>query len=161
MFPRVDGLLTDAAAQPLAIFTADCVPVFLSAEKAGVVGLLHAGWRGVRGGILAMALRQLKARWRLCAADVQLWAGPAIGPCCFDVRWDVARHFPSTRRRSKGGWRIDLPGELRTQAERLGMRWKKKKSLEECTMHGKGHFSYRRNKTDKRQVSVIMKMAFL
>jgi YfiH family protein len=142
--------------QPLAIFTADCVPVFLIAEQAGVVGLLHAGWRGVRGHILARAVRQMRRRWHVSPPAIRAWAGPSIGPCCFEVQWDTARYFPSTRRRSKGAWRVDLVGELHHQAKRLGIRWSRKNPSQGCTMHGSRYYSYRRDKTDKRQVSVIM-----
>ncbi len=168
-----DGLLTGAVGQPLAIFTADCVPIFLSGGGGRVVGLLHAGWRGARGRILAKAVRLLRREWRLRPSQIVVWPGPHIRPCCFEVQWDVARHFPSTRRRSGGRWRaapkgraspgvwrVDIAGEIRRQARRLGIRWASKKPLEDCTMHGSRYFSYRRDRTEKRQVSVIMKKEF-
>jgi YfiH family protein len=170
-FPAVDGFLTEVPAQPLAIFTADCVPIFLSADGARVVGLLHAGWRGVRKLILPRAIRIIKQKWGIQPSDVQAWSGPHIGPCCFEVQWDVARFFPATRlRRGSGGqarWTIDLEKELRKQAKQLGVRWLvprslggggvSKKAFKGCTMHEARFFSYRRDKTPKRQVSVIMK----
>jgi YfiH family protein len=156
-FPGADGLLTDVADQPLAIFTADCVPIFLSADNGRIVGALHAGWRGVRGGILKKAVRLLWKKWRSPARRLQIWTGPSIGACCFEVQWDVARYFPSTRFRRNQRWRVDLVGELRRQAERLGVRWIGKKASGGCTMHGVGSYSYRRDKTDKRQASIILK----
>jgi YfiH family protein len=169
-YPGSDGLLTDVREQPLAIFTADCVPVFLSAHNPTVVGLLHAGWRGVQGRILARAVRILRKRWRVAPEDIRVWVGPSIKACCFEVQWDTARHFPATRRRRGYGgqarWTVDLEGELRLQAKRLGIKWlaprslggggiSKKPSLD-CTMHGSRYYSYRRDRTDKRQVSVLM-----
>lgn len=156
VYPGADGLLTATPDQPLAIFTADCVPVFLSADRAGVVGLLHAGWRGVHGHILARAVRLMRRRWHVAPSSIRAWAGPSIGPCCFQVRWDTARYFPSTRRRSEGTWRVDLEGELRRQAKRLGIYWTSKTPSQGCTMHGSRYYSYRRDRTDKRQVSIIM-----
>jgi YfiH family protein len=156
-FLRADGLLTAAENQPLAIFTADCVPLFLCADEGRVIGILHAGWRGVRGQILAQAVQLLRRKWRLKPSQVVAWPGPHIRPCCFEVRWDVARYFPASRRRSGGRGRIDLAEEIKRQARRLGVRWVSKKVHEDCTMHGSRHFSYRRDKTAKRQVSVILK----
>jgi YfiH family protein len=156
-YTKADGLLTEHGNQPLTIFTADCAPVFLSAENGRVLGLLHAGWRGVQRNILREALRLLWRKWRIKPANVHVWTGPHIRACCFEVQWDVARYFPTTRRRSKDRWKINLEGELRHQARRLGVGWMSKKASCGCTMHESRFFSYRRNQTAKRQVSVIMK----
>src|SRR5262249_36754063 len=113
-YSRADGLLTEQTDQPLAIFTADCVPVFLQAGDK-VVGLLHAGWRGVRRSILEKAVRKIRRRWGLAPRQITCWVGSSIGPCCFEVRWDVARSFPFSRRRHQRRWRVDLPAEVEAQ----------------------------------------------
>ena len=156
-YKKTDGLLTDRSNQPLAVFTADCAPIFVSADQGRVVGLLHGGWRGVRKGILSKAVRLLRRKWDIRASQIMAWSGPHIGPCCFEVQKDVARHFPRSRRRSKGRWTVDLAAELARQARRLGVRWVRKRAFEGCTMHQSRFYSYRRNQTPKRQVSVIMK----
>ena len=77
-----DALVTEHARLALSIATADCVPVLL----AGAQGLaaVHAGWRGLVGGVIAAALERLGGRgWTA-------WVGPAIGPCCYEVGDDVA-----------------------------------------------------------------------
>jgi len=154
---QADGLLTDASGQPLAIFTADCVPIFLTAGQERVVGLLHAGWRGVQRNILQAAIRRIRKTWGIRASEVEIWAGPSIGPCCFKVRWDVARFFPQARRRAGGQWTVDLVAAIKAQAGRLGAHWGSQKPANGCTMHNKRYFSYRRDQTTKRQVSIIMK----
>jgi YfiH family protein len=156
-FPGVDGFLTDAAEQPVAIFTADCVPIFMSARKGEVVGLLHAGWRGVQKGILSKAVNYVSRHWGIRPHEIVTWAGPHIGPCCFEVQWDVARYFPYSRRPSRDRWRVDLAAELRRQAKQAGARWVRKKPFQGCTMHESRFYSYRRNQTPERQVSVILK----
>jgi YfiH family protein len=156
-FSSADGLLTQESGQPLAIFTADCVPIFVDAGAGRVVGILHAGWRGVRGRILTKAVRLLKKRWGLRPREIRVWAGPAIGPCCFEVQWDVARHFAQARRRYRDRWSVDLLKALKREARMLGVRWVVQKALQGCTMHRSQYHSYRRDKTDQRQASVIMK----
>jgi hypothetical protein len=156
-YREADGLLTDVVEQPLAIFSADCVPVFLQDRQGRVVGLLHAGWRGVAMKILGQAVADISRHWGIAPPEVSVWIGPHIHPCCFEVRWDVARHFPRTRKRRELRWTVNLAGELQAQARRLGVRWVRKKPFEGCTMHGSRYFSYRRDKTSKRQVSIIMK----
>ena len=67
-YPKADGLLTDAANQPLVIYTADCVPIFMSANKGRVVGMLHAGWRGTRSEILKKGgPSHLNRRWGIAS----------------------------------------------------------------------------------------------
>src|SRR5438046_2613744 len=71
-YPKTDGLLTAAPQQPLAIFTADCVPAFLEVPKRGVIGVLHAGWRGVYGKILQRAVRILTRRWGVRPHEIEV-----------------------------------------------------------------------------------------
>ncbi len=84
-----DGLLTDDPGVVLAQTFADCVPIFVWAEDIGWGGILHAGWRGTVANIAAAGVRALVERgaeaWRVQAA-----IGPSIGPCCYEVREDVA-----------------------------------------------------------------------
>src|SRR3989338_10164443 len=58
--PGYDGLLTREIFLPLAVFTADCLSVFILDTKQRLAGILHAGWRGTRDNILQAALRILK-----------------------------------------------------------------------------------------------------
>jgi polyphenol oxidase len=152
-YAGADGLLTAVSGQPLGIFTADCVPIFLSAPSQGVVGLLHAGWRGVRGKILSKAVQIMRRRWRCSPKDIEIWAGPSIGPCCFEVRWDVAARFPFSRTRKGSRWIVDLQKELFEQARQLGIQ--KIRRVPICTQHTRTHHSYRRDKTEERQISII------
>lgn len=154
-FRGADGLLTDAPRQPLGIFTADCVPVFVSAGRGRVVGLLHAGWRGVQGGIVKEAFRLIWRRWRIAPRLTEFWVGPAIGPCCFEVQWDAARHFPASRARQGDRWRVDLADAIQRQVRRFGGRWKGARSA--CTRCDGGYFSYRAGDEASRQISLIMK----
>ena len=63
---------------------ADCVPLLLADGEAGVVGVVHAGWRGVRSDVVGAALEamvELGAR----AEQVRALVGPAICGSCYDV----------------------------------------------------------------------------
>jgi len=155
VFSGVDGLITREPHQPLAIFTADCIPLFLRTRDAQVVGILHAGWRGVQSRILGKAVDFLKREWAVPCDEINMWAGPSIGPCCFEVKWDVARHFPNTRRKRGERWTVDLWKALQSQARGLGVRWTGQRPP--CTRHTPDFYSYRRDATEKRQVSLILK----
>jgi YfiH family protein len=79
-----DALWTDEPGVPIAALAADCVPLALvrsGDEPAAAV--VHAGWRGILGGVVAATARALGGP--LAAA-----IGPAAGPCCYEVGEDVA-----------------------------------------------------------------------
>ncbi len=101
--PAADGIVTAARGVILGILTADCVPVLLVDRAAGVVGALHAGWRGVIAGI---AHKGVRAMTSLGARPDRIEAamGPAIGRCCFEVDIELARRFE----REMGGARAHI-----------------------------------------------------
>jgi len=82
--PRVDGHVTDRARLGLLVLVADCFPVALAGN--GRVAMLHCGWRGLAGGIVASALSRFE---RPPAAAV----GPGIGACCYEVGDEVRAEF--------------------------------------------------------------------
>ena len=82
--PRADALVTDRPGILLGILTADCAPVLLADEDAGVVGAAHAGWRGAVAGVcesVIAAMERLGARRARIAAAI----GPAIAMRSYEV----------------------------------------------------------------------------
>ena len=59
--PSADGAYTDIVNQPCAILTADCMPLLLCNQQGTQVAAVHAGWRGLCGGIISKALEQFVA----------------------------------------------------------------------------------------------------
>jgi YfiH family protein len=84
---------------PIAVATADCVPVLLAAPAARVVAAVHAGWRGLASGVIEAALEAL-ARCGVESAGVSAAIGPHIGPCCYEVDEPV---LDALRARFAGG----------------------------------------------------------
>jgi YfiH family protein len=78
-----DALVTTRPGLALRVVTADCVPVLLSSPTA--IAAVHAGWRGLRAGVLDAAVRRMGADGAQRAI-----IGPAIGACCYEVGFDVA-----------------------------------------------------------------------
>ncbi|MBT5488245.1 MAG: multi-copper polyphenol oxidoreductase, partial [Halieaceae bacterium] len=56
---EADAHWTAQRRTPLAILTADCLPVVIAAKDASCVGIAHAGWRGLSNGILESLLTTL------------------------------------------------------------------------------------------------------
>ncbi len=85
-----DGLLTAERELYLFMTFADCVPVLLHDPVRGVVGLVHAGWKGTVAGIARRAVLAAQAAFGSRPADLLVGIGPSIGPCCYEVGEDVA-----------------------------------------------------------------------
>ena len=79
--PEVDGHLTRERGLGLLVQVADCLPVALATRDQ--VAMLHCGWRGLAGGIIARALERFD---EAPAAAI----GPGIGKCCYEVGEEVA-----------------------------------------------------------------------
>ncbi|MEX2365449.1 MAG: peptidoglycan editing factor PgeF [Pseudohongiellaceae bacterium] len=87
--PRADGLYTREKSVVCAVLTADCLPVCLCASDGSEIGIAHAGWRGLAGGVLENTL----ACFRSPPERIMAWLGPAIGPCHFEVGGEVRGAF--------------------------------------------------------------------
>jgi len=86
--PGVDGLLTAQSGVTLAIYVADCAPLWLADPTAGVVGLLHSGKMGTENDILGVALESMRRTFGSDPADIVLVIGPCIRPPDYEV--DIA-----------------------------------------------------------------------
>ncbi len=83
--PEADAVVSSEPGVPVAVVTADCLPVLLATPSGQGVAAIHAGWRGLAGGVLAAAVaalaRESSVPPRLLAAGI----GPHIGACCYEV----------------------------------------------------------------------------
>ena len=97
IFDNTDALGTDVPGILAAVFTADCVPIFLVDMAARRFMLVHAGWKGTLHKIAGRSV-DLLVQKGADPGDVIAWLGPAIGGCCYEVSEEMAgdfsRHFP-------------------------------------------------------------------
>ncbi|OHU86749.1 MULTISPECIES: peptidoglycan editing factor PgeF [Pseudoalteromonas] len=89
VWPQADALYTRVAQQPLAIMTADCLPILLANEQGTEVAAIHGGWRPLVQGIVANTLSLFDSP----AEQLYAWLGPAIGPLTFEVGSEVKTQF--------------------------------------------------------------------
>lgn len=113
--PDADGQLTARADQAVTVMVADCLPVAIAGRHG--VAMLHAGWRGLAGGILARGVAALGggAGGALSAA-----IGPGIGVCCFAVGDDVRAAFAQHAGAQRGD-HLDLKAIARRQLRAAGV----------------------------------------
>ncbi|MBT3397192.1 MAG: peptidoglycan editing factor PgeF, partial [Alphaproteobacteria bacterium] len=163
--PReADALVTAQSGVALGLLTADCAPVLLVDENAGVIGAAHAGWRGALGGILGSvvgAMETLGAKPK----NIQAVIGPAIGPGSYEVGPEFPELFKAQDPANdaffsdaSGQLRFDLPGYIAARLLDSGVR-----ALDlghDTFAEDTKFFSYRRasisgNPETGRQLSVI------
>ena len=113
---EADALLTERADLPLAIFTADCLPLVIYDPTGRRLAAVHAGWRGTVQSVARAAVDRLVEAGS-DADGLVVAIGPSIGPCCYEVdkpviaRLDAA--FPGrwgawVRSVGAGKWMLDL-----------------------------------------------------
>lgn len=149
---RVDGadghLMTAGGAAAVTI--ADCVPILLGHES-GAVAAVHAGWRGVVGGILGEAVHAFEEKG-IPAGELVMHLGPAICGRCYEVGVDVYEQL--TGWETKRPRQVDLRALLAEQAKALGIvRWS---ASGECTRCDNDQFYSHRAGDSGRQIAVIV-----
>jgi len=157
--PASDGLTTDVAGVPLAVTTADCVPVILAGHSDPTVMVVHAGWRGMAAGILAAATRSFAH-----PDDVMAAIGPAVGPDHYEVGEDVARSVSSgcgveaRASRRSGRLELDLAATAAAALEAGGVRLVLR--AETCTACQPGRFFSHRGggPATGRQLAIVARL---
>jgi YfiH family protein len=113
---EADGQATAQCGVAALVLAADCLPVALASP--GAVAMVHGGWRGLAGGIVAeavTAMSEIGGREPLSAA-----LGPGAGGCCYEVGDDVHEAFSDIPEAHRGR-HLDLKRVARTQLERAGV----------------------------------------
>lgn len=140
-----DALVTRTRDLPVAIFTADCLGLVF--EGTGVVGVAHAGWRGLQAGVLEATVEVMRA---LGSSPHRVTAGPGIRRCCYEVGPEVAAVFPDSRALTTWGTvSVDLMAESKRRLPGLVF-----DEYGGCTGCDDGHFSYRNGATVERMVAM-------
>ena len=102
---EADGATVARPGRPVAVLTADCLPVVLADAAGSRVTVVHAGWRGLAAGIVRAAVAGFGEGEALMA-----WLGPAIGPDAFEVGAEVREAFVRADPAHEGAFR---PGAAR------------------------------------------------
>lgn len=90
---QADAVVSNQPGLWLPVRTADCLPILLADPVHRAVAAVHAGWRGVVGGIATKTVAEMTRRYGTRPADMIAAIGPGIGICCFEVGPEVAEQF--------------------------------------------------------------------
>ena len=123
-----DGQVTNKPQIALAVLTADCVPILLADDEAGIVASVHAGWRGARDNIMSKAVEQMQA---LGAENITAIIGPCIRQHSYEVdevfyanfiEEDLAYKQFFTSSVKLKHYMFDLPGYVKDKLAVLGLK---------------------------------------
>jgi polyphenol oxidase len=127
--PEADVLVTADPSVVLAILTADCTPVVLHDPVAGVLGAVHAGWRGTVARACAAAVEAM-AGLGASPGSIVACLGPAIGADRYQVGDEVAEAATSAfgtqagtvlKPDGMGRWLFDLVAANRLVLREAGL----------------------------------------
>ena len=136
--PIADASFTYQPNRVCAVMTADCLPLLVCDRNAMVVAAIHAGWRGLYGGVIEGCLKSMG----VAADDLMVWMGVAIGPEAFEVgpevrevfiRDSVESEMAFTVGNSEGKWLADIYQLATLRLQKLGV----------SAIYGGGDCSYR------------------
>ncbi|MDO4899603.1 polyphenol oxidase family protein [Actinomyces sp.] len=143
-----------------AVLVADCVPLLLAGAGGEVVAAVHAGRRGLLGGIVPAAVGALVDAG---AEPSDIWAaiGPSICGACYEVGADLhdaaAQAEPACASTTRWGTPgIDLAAGVTAQLEHAGVRHIL--DVRRCTYEDGDLFSYRHSGVTGRQAGVVVPM---
>jgi len=153
-----DALLTDKKNVPLAIFTADCLPVFVYDAKNQAIALVHAGWRSSKKNILAETIKLMQERFNSVSADLYAALGPAIRSCCYEVGPEFTGSFTAAYLPKRNGrYYLDLTGINKKQLLDSGVKDKNIFDPGICTFcRSEEFFSYRKEGPSAGRIMSVM-----
>ncbi|MDQ1682198.1 MAG: purine-nucleoside/S-methyl-5-thioadenosine phosphorylase / adenosine deaminase [Frankiaceae bacterium] len=143
----VDALVTTAVDAPLVMLVGDCVPLLLADPAAGVVAAVHAGRKGLVGGIVRQALTAMVGVGA-SVAGITARLGPSICGRCYELPEDVVRAVeaavPGTRTTTRSGTAgVDVGAGVMSQLRDAGV--PDIDADPACTAEDGRYFSYRRD----------------
>lgn len=156
---ETDALISFSRGLPVAVVTADCVPVLLARRSGGAVAAIHAGWRGTYNGTVDRVLEELVSR----GENLKDWVaaiGPSIRACCYEVSEELIGDFKnrftevSPKQIEPSFRKLDLQEIHETRLRRAGLA--EVETIQMCTFCSGGFHSFRREKNSNRQYSGLV-----
>ena len=153
---ETDSLFSSTSNIALGVLTADCLPIALSKNDGSEFAILHAGWKGLLSGVIESTLTSFTKD----CSDVSAWIGPSISQKNYEVGNDLYESFIDKDDGSESNfiekgndkWLFSLHGE----AKRILGKYDINVDVSsECTFESESLFSYRRDQTENRILSII------
>lgn len=153
-----DGLFTAYSGLLLGVRTADCVPVFYTDRRAGIAGIVHAGWRGIKKGVHLKIIDEIQEKLMIGAGDLFIMTGPHIRKCCYEVGTDMGKEFGKIDFETRNGRLFfDLEARITADLVKKGVPAGNISSSGKCTKCSADprFYSYRGGDKEERMLSFI------
>jgi len=150
---EADAAVTATPGCVLAVQVADCAPVALVGTN--VIGVAHAGWRGVLAGVLPATVAAMRA---LGADEIRAVVGPCIHAECYEFQGDdldriadlLGDHVRATT--SAGTPAFDVVAAVRASLDQAAVT--DVEVIDVCTACSTDHWSFRARGEAQRQAVV-------
>src|SRR3989338_8435968 len=110
-----DALVTQQEGILIGIRTADCVPLLVFDPATNTLAAIHAGWRGLVGGVIENTFETMKEKFEVDPKDCVVAIGASLCEACFEVGPEVLEAFKSKfgnnlklKKNKKGKGYVDL-----------------------------------------------------
>ncbi len=118
---KADAVITDQKKLPIAVLTADCVPILLHDNKKNMIAAVHAGWKGafknIVNKVISFMIKKGCKRNNIVAA-----IGPCISKANYNVKENFKKKFLKKEKKNKKFFSVrnniiyfDLPNYVKTQ----------------------------------------------
>lgn len=155
---NTDGLITNVKNLPLAIFTADCLAIFLYDPIKHAIGLIHAGWRGARAGIISKAVESMQEKFNSNPENLLAGFSPFLKRCCYQVGEEFKDYFIGGLLKTNNHYYLDLAAVAKEQLLQKKVKETNISDSIACTFcNNDKYFSYRKEGSNTgRLMAVIM-----
>ena len=118
---KADAIITNQARLPIAVLTADCVPLLIFDKKKNMIAVIHAGWKGAFKGIIKKVIKFMLMKG--CKKnDITAAIGPCIQQNSYNVKEDFKEKFIKKDKKNKTFFikrkniiYFDLPNYVKSQ----------------------------------------------
>lgn len=135
IIPACDGLVTKVPGLALSVTGADCFPVYAVDPVERVIGIAHAGWRGIITGIVPELISHM-GELGSDPEDILVGIGPGIRVCHFEINEDVFTMFQGYGEfvvERKERVFVNLPSIIKRQLGEAGIQSNRIHDSELCT----------------------------
>ena len=116
-----DAIITEKERFPIAVLTADCVPILLFDKKKKIIAAIHAGWKSAFKGIIDKVIKFMLKKGCECK-NITVGIGPSISKKNYNVKQDFKNKFIKKHKKNKIFFEtrneiiyFDLPNYVKSQ----------------------------------------------
>ena len=118
---KADAIITNQTKLPIAVLTADCVPLLLCDNKRKMIAAIHAGWKGAYKGIINKVINFMVKKGSK-KNDITVAIGPCIAQISYNVKEDFKKKFLKKNKKNEIFFKkrqnmifFDLPNYIKSQ----------------------------------------------